>query len=435
MTFEGKILIIKTFGISQLIYVMQVCKIKEKCMKLIEKIIFGFIWRAHKSERERGIDRIKRSILKNKYVEGGLNVTDIECLDRSLKTRQFVRADKSSHPIKIIQLYCIESQGQRKVIDQGYSKICDKEGVTMVAQSTINTLNDGVKKELNNNLDKYIGDINAINYAGSTNIKLFLKRGNNLMIECVYNPLLHDGIESLHELVGEIEIENDRNRLRRLRMVLQAFPAGLIELASNFNEDNNVDIDILNSIVNENGTWIQLNKISTKELQSILKTNLGKVSSQNHQAKLGINVFDKENIIKFRHKCKNIKLRHVYYRLISGDIFSKERMFRFGMADNNTCERCNEIETTRHLIWECRDSRNMWDLFNNWSATNNNTVTTINDYQDIFCMNDNEHACKVKIIIIQEMIQIQRPMGWNLERIKSLSNDIKRLETYNKAKK
>ena len=77
----------------------------------------------------------------------------------------------------------------------------------------------------------------------------------------------------------------------------------------------------------------------------------------------------------------------------------------------------------------------MWDLFNNWSVTNNNTVTTINDYQDIFCMNDNEHVCKVKIKIIQEMIQIQRPTGWNLEKIKSISNDIKRLETYNKAKK
>ena len=50
-------------------------------------------------------------------------------------------------------------------------------------------------------------------------------------------------------------------------------------------------------------------------------------------------------------------------------------------------------------------------------------------------MNDNEHVCKVKIKIIQEIIQIQRPTGWNLEKIKSISNDIKRLETYNKAKK
>ena len=133
---------------------MQVCKIKEKCLKLIEKIIFGFIWRAHNSERERGIDRIKRSILKNKYEEGGLNVTDIECLDRSLKTRQFLRADKSKHPIKTIQLFCIECLGQQKVVDQGYSMITNKEGVLMIAQSTINTLNEAMRKELNNNIDR-----------------------------------------------------------------------------------------------------------------------------------------------------------------------------------------------------------------------------------------------------------------------------------------
>ena len=132
---------------------MQVCKIKETCMKLIERIIFGFIWKAHRSERERGIDRIKRSILKNKYVEGGLNVTDIECLDRSLKTRQFIIADKSRHPIKLIELYCIEIQDQYKVINQGYGKITKMESVVGVAQSTINNLNEMTRKRLNENVD------------------------------------------------------------------------------------------------------------------------------------------------------------------------------------------------------------------------------------------------------------------------------------------
>ena len=268
LTFEGKILIIKTFGISQLIYVMQVCKIKESCMKSIERIIFGFIWRAHKSERERGIDRIKRSVLKNKYVEGGLNVTDIECLDRSLKTRQFVRADKSNHPIKLIQLYCIEIIGQRKAIDQGYAKITENEDVTMIAQSTIGILNQVIRKELNSNIDAYRGDPTAVNYAGSINIKLFLKISNNKLIECVYGPLLREGVETLHELVGEVEIEHDRNRLRRLRMVLKAFPVGLVELASTYNEDNNADINAGYIIMGENKNWLDLNKITTKEMQA-----------------------------------------------------------------------------------------------------------------------------------------------------------------------
>ena len=73
-------------------------------------------------ERERGIDRIKRSILKNKYVEGGLDVTDIKCLDRSLKARQYVRADKSRHPIKLIQLYCNEIIEQDKGIIKAIAK-------------------------------------------------------------------------------------------------------------------------------------------------------------------------------------------------------------------------------------------------------------------------------------------------------------------------
>ena len=37
--------------------------------------------------------------------------------------------------------------------------------------------------------------------------------------------------------------------------------------------------------------------------------------------------------------------------------------------------------------------------------------------------------------IIQEMIQIQRPSGWNMEKINLISNDIKRIELYNKNKK
>ena len=435
LTFEGKILIIKTFGISQLIYVMQVCKIEDTCIKSIERIIFGFIWRAHRSERDRGIDRIKRSILKNKYVEGGLNVTDIECLDKSLKTRQYVRADKSKHPIKSIQLYCTENLGLDKAICQGYGMTTNREGVTMVAHTTINTLNAAIRKELNENVDIYKEDVIAVNYAGSIDIKTFLKMSNNKLIECVYRPLLREGVETLHELVGELEIEHDRNRLRRLRMVLQAFPAGVIELASNFNEDNNTDTNVGYKIMGENNNWLDLNKVTTKELQAILKIRLGKVSPQDHKTKLGIEVFDKESIMKFRNKCKNIKLRHVFYRLISGDIFSKERMCRFGMTNSNICERCQQVESTKHLLWGCIESRNIWELFNVWLTTNSRPVSNLmNEYQDIYRIDECAHVCKVKMKIIQEMIQIQRPSGWNMEKIKLISNDIKRIELYNKNK-
>ena len=188
------------------------------------------------------------------------------------------------------------------------------------------------------------------------------------------------------------------------------------------------------TIIGENGNWLNIDKITTQELQAILKIHLGKVSSQDHKTKLGIDEFDKESIIKFRHKCKNIKLRHVFYRLISGDIFSKERMCRFGMINNNLCERCQQIETTRHLLWGCVESRNIWEMFNIWITNKYSTSKLINEYKDIYNMDDCAHVCKVKMKIIQEMIQIERPIGWNIERINLISEEIIKIEVYNKIK-
>ena len=62
LTFEGKSLIIKTFGMSQLIYNLQVVEIRELCIKKVERINFGYVWIGSRSEKERGIDRIKRLI-------------------------------------------------------------------------------------------------------------------------------------------------------------------------------------------------------------------------------------------------------------------------------------------------------------------------------------------------------------------------------------
>ena len=58
----------------------------------------------------------------------------------------------------------------------------------------------------------------------------------------------------------------------------------------------------------------------------------------------------------------------------------------------------------------------------------------INEYQDIYDIDDCAHVCKVKMKIIQEMIQIERPNGWNIDRINLISKEINKIELYNKIK-
>ena len=165
----------------------------------------------------------------------------------------------------------------------------------------------------------------------------------------------------------------------------------------------------------------------------ILKLALGKVSSQNHDVKLGIEGFDKNSILKFRRRCKNTKSRHIFFKVISGDIFSKERMCRFGIVDNNRCERCDGVESTKHLLWECAESRKIWALFNEWKVGHSPTSQGVNEYRDMYWVDDNAHVCKVKFKVIQELIQIIRPIGWSTDRIERISMDIRRIEAYNRA--
>ena len=78
------------------------------------------------------------AVLKNKYEDGGLKITDIDCLNRLLKLRQFIRANTVYYPIKIIQPYCLEILGYKGNVVQEYEKLSSKETVIKSAQTTIN---------------------------------------------------------------------------------------------------------------------------------------------------------------------------------------------------------------------------------------------------------------------------------------------------------
>jgi hypothetical protein len=40
-----------------------------------------------------------------------------------------------------------------------------------------------------------------------------------------------------------------------------------------------------------------------------------------------------------------------------------EKMFKYNMVNNDECKRCEELETYKHLIWECREARKIWQKF------------------------------------------------------------------------
>ena len=70
LTLSGKVCIINSMAISQLMYVIICLTIPEKTIKDINQRVFIFLWDKH--------DRIKRKTVINQLEEGGLNILDLK---------------------------------------------------------------------------------------------------------------------------------------------------------------------------------------------------------------------------------------------------------------------------------------------------------------------------------------------------------------------
>jgi hypothetical protein len=275
LTMEGKTLIVKTFGLSQIIYNMQSYGFEDEDLTTIERTIFKFLWSTH--DNPNGIDRIKRSIMKNDHSEGGMKVTDVESLNRSLKLKQFIRSSNTKHVISKIQL--IETSTKDNPLLQEYYNISEDEPICQSAQKTINMISDYNRQWYNNYPEeKYETDKILIEEVASINIITFLKRGNKIFHLCMIKELSRKGIETLGELTQTMEYESDKNKMKIMKMILGNFPKVLQNISKCYNEDINSNSQNLKYMMINTTTRKKIEDVTTKELQIILKIVLKKLN-------------------------------------------------------------------------------------------------------------------------------------------------------------
>ena len=430
LTMEGKILIVKTFGLSQLIYNMQSVRFRPLDIISAEREIFKFIWST--SEKQNGIDRIARSVMKNDYEKGGMKVTDVECLDRSLKLRQVIRAQNSRHIISSIQSVVLGNKEYNHNLKQEYHNITDKEDLCSSAQETLNLIID-YNRDRYHQIDEneYETDKNLINEVASINLETYLKRKKKIFSLCILKPITNLGIITLGELVQAYEHERDRNLNKSMTLVIKSFPKILVDIAKCYNEDLNEIDQSLRYIQISSKQRLAIETITTKELQITLKIVLARVEVTNFNTKLDLIDFNESNITTFRKHCKNTKLRNIYFRLIHNDFFTHARMKRYNMTMTDKCPRCLEVETTKHLLWDCQHVRHIWHLYNEYVTKLGMTNSVIGEYNKIYEVGTNAGLTIIKTRIIQELIQIRRPTNWDINNLNSLIAEIVKMEHHN----
>jgi len=356
LTLLGKVVIINTFGISQLIYTMQVCEYYDDDLKRIEGIIFKFLWNK-KWIGNKAPDRIKRDIIKRSYEEGGLKVPDIKNINSALKLKQFLRSMKSKHPIRTVQKYVIEKLDYDFVYQQEYSRITEIENVTRMAQLTINRLTDEMRKVKVSEFN-----VNHVNLIAAIDVVEYLERKKHSLALCYFKNLFRLGIEKYSQLVRESKFPRSDNIKKLAEVVLKSFPKEWLELT----ELDNINEDIIPyDFIPVGGKTKKRSEISVKDIKIAL---LGKKQADRSfpfNIKLGI--VNHENINPFiasRVSNHSVALRFFKYRLLHCDIYTKERMLRFKMTQDDLCDFCGRREDIKHMLWDCTRVKVMWENIN-----------------------------------------------------------------------
>ena len=80
LSIMGKIIIVKNLLISQIVNLMMITICSDEILKIINTLIFKFIWHGN----GKGSDRVKRNIITQEYEKGGLKMIDAREMQKGL---------------------------------------------------------------------------------------------------------------------------------------------------------------------------------------------------------------------------------------------------------------------------------------------------------------------------------------------------------------
>jgi exonuclease III len=370
LSMEGKILIVKVFGMSQLIYILQMCEISPSEIADIERMIFKFLW----NKRWVGTiapDRIKRSILKLPYEKGGLQVPDVAIMDKALKVKQFIRAMSTNHPINLIQKFLLEKVGYDDYYKIEYAKLCKSDIVIRTYQLTCNFLTDQFRSECSNlPLPDPDGLINPISVVASTEVLEYLMRKKELMLINRYGALANVGICTLRQLYNESIYPRNDNLGNLAKYIISFLPHGW-KVALGTGIGVNAEVTYENEFPSLDNQFCMPSQVTVKLLRKLLsERELVPIYPFMDYVKFQI-AEPGDNLTPFRVIRKNIKVprdKFFKYRILMGDVFCKSRMFKFKMVNSALCDFCNNqhiVEDIKHMLWDCPRAQILWVYLKN----------------------------------------------------------------------
>ena len=373
LTLYGKINIVKTLGISKLIYSASVLPVPDHYIQEINKLIFDFIWAGKPP-------KIKRNTLIGKIKDGGLKMCDFKIMEKALKIAWVNRIqDDSQASWKIIPDQLLHKHGSlafltkcnfpTNILDHEeklptfYKKMldywCEFKTATGLDCKT------HPKNELLWNNRKILVENKPVFYhnwygAGITKISDILNQNNDFL--------------KWHEFALKFNLNVPFTKYYGL---VNAIPK---VWKANFK----------NPILNvEHNTSV--NTLKTSSIySSLLKTIFVPPTAETKILRHGFTENTIQKVYRMLFAVTNeVKIIMFQYKVIHNVLPTRVTLYRDGLSENPICNLCNvEQQTLHHLLMNCTLTADFWTLFQDWWHQKTNETITLSTTHVLYGWHD-----------------------------------------------
>ena len=369
LTLFGKALIIKSLGLSQIVYAASNLNTPTEVQFTIKSKLFSFLWNKKK-------DKIKRESIYQDYDRGGIRMTDIDLMIKGLRLAWISR------------LLNPERRNWKSVPNYFFTKL---GGLNFFLRCNYDA------KYLDPKLPIFYKDIlsffselkSKYNYQQGQETILF----NNKAILIGGKPFFlrewfSKGIISIQNLLNEngqlISFQQFQRKydcktnFLKFYQVINAIPKTLLTRARNFGKlpkesylgdqskfqlEENIEID-LEKAKAKDFYWLLNNKVNHS-----FPTGPTKWSKN-----LNLNSTDWGHFFKLTKRiCKENKLKEFHYKFLHRIIVTKKELHRFGIKDDGDCLYCGNEDSIEHTFIHCQFSKAFQRRVIQWFNSVNNS--------------------------------------------------------------
>ena len=348
----GKIHLLKSEALSQLVYLMSVLPMPSaQLVKQLESIMFKFIW--GKTEK------IKRLTMKNMNNEGGFEVPDVVAQANSLKitwVKKFLDPACKS-PWKAIMK-------EKLVLGQGITIFhCDGEP-KLIKQRLKNAFWEEVadswfKLAANSKPSGHEILAKPLWYSKDIKLNFHLNKSQMIAKGVIQVKNIYNIIENRLMTANELSLRYNITNFLIWNGLLLAIPRQWKLIL----RDEKPEAEKMPEIFEEVKSTIKCAKWSYPRLLSLLPLSVPKQAHVKWQSEVNLpSPVEWSGIYKKIYACTaDFKLRWLQLRILHRIIPTNRRLCMYGIRSSENCDRCpGARETLMHLFWLCPAVQNFW---------------------------------------------------------------------------